>query len=75
MKNFLINDRETYLYHETREQQFREQFGTDATIMKEQRNKQTVYITMREFREAIESNNALPFVLDDTPGCVFCEAA
>lgn len=75
MKNFLMNDRDTYLYHENREREFRQRFGTDATIMKEQRNNKTVYITMEEFRLAIESTLPLPFELDDTPACRFCEAA
>lgn len=85
MARLLWYDRETFLYHESRELVFRGKHNTTSTIMRDRKTVNGVIVTtpltLREFRLRMEAlwRGMLPGFdpfdgLDKTPGCRFCES-
>lgn len=59
---------ERYRHHERKEQELREHLGKDVTILRRTVDRAPVPITMRAFREELETQPAL-FDADDFGGC------
>lgn len=86
MARFLNAHPDLYAYHERRELEFQRRFNTDATIMRDRKQRNgkvnTYPLTLRAFRQRMEARWAqmLPGFnrkfegLDPTPACSFCEA-
>ena len=55
---------ERYRYHEKKEEELREFFGKDVTILRRQRNGEREYITLKAFRESIEKEPKQPELFD-----------
>jgi hypothetical protein len=66
-RNLLIKLPERYAYHEQKEQEFREYVGKDVSIMRDRRGGETTPLTMKEFRERIQSGESCD--LFDWGGC------
>jgi 3'-phosphoadenosine 5'-phosphosulfate sulfotransferase (PAPS reductase)/FAD synthetase len=59
---------ERYLLWEAKEQEIREHLGKDVTILRMHRNKQFHKVTLKEFRERLESGDT-QYDKDDWGGC------
>lgn len=64
----LRQKRELYLYHEGREQEFRDFIGKDVAILRDRTGGRTRPLTLREFRERLEVQPDL-FDQDEWGGC------
>lgn len=71
-KNLLEKMPERYAYHEAKEQQFRDHFQKDVAILRDRKAGTTKPLTLKDFRERIESQEPaqqLTLELDDIGGC------
>lgn len=58
-----------YLYHEDKEQEFRETFNRDVSIMRKTKNKKQHTYTMKQLRLDWQSENNVDIDLEDIGGC------
>jgi hypothetical protein len=58
-----------YARHEAQEERFRREFGKDVTVLRDRSGGKTTPLTMREFRERIESEGVGWFDQYDIGGC------
>ena len=60
---------ERYKYHEEQEQALQKSLGKNHTILKDRTNKTSDPLSLKEFRERIETKESGMFDLDDWGGC------
>ena len=60
---------ERYKYHEEQEQSLQKSLGKNHTILKDRTNKTSDPLSLKEFRERIETKESGMFDLDDWGGC------
>lgn len=72
-RNLLKHDRDLYLYHEQKEQEFRQQEGCEnITILRESKNGVRTSLTLREFRKRIEAEPLQLDLFDEALGGCGC---
>ncbi len=60
---------ERFAYHEAKEQEWRDTFGKDVAILRDRTGGTVTPLTLRSFREGIESNQTQSFDFGDLGGC------
>lgn len=76
MRLLLLENRDRYLFHETKEQELRDYLGKDVSVLKDRAGGTAVPLTLKRFRERVEDQPAMFDELDwGGCGCFLDEEA